>query len=114
LKTIRGPGLFIAQYLGPSPFYSDIDGVSGFAAENGVKALQVPIHDRAIIDTERLEESGYINDWLGAIERHGLVVSEIAAHRAGQLLAVHPAYDLIMDAFAPAQLRGDPAARMRP
>lgn len=113
LKTIRGPGLFIAQYLGSAPFFSDIDGVSGFAAQNGFRALQVPVHDRAIVDTERLEESGYIDGWHAAIERHGLAVSEIAAHRAGQLLAVHPAYDGVMDTFAPALLRGDPAARQQ-
>ena len=89
MKTIRGPGLFIAQYLGKSPLYSDIDGVSGFAAQNGFKALQVPVHDRAIIDTDRLEDSGYIDNWHSTIKRHELVVSEIAAHRAGQLLAVH-------------------------
>ena len=108
MKTIRGPGLFIAQYLGQAPFFSDIDDVSGFAAQNGFKALQVPVHDKAIIDTERLEESGYIDSCCRAIERHGLVVSEIAAHRAGQLLAVHPVYDQIMDAFVPAPLRGAP------
>jgi sugar phosphate isomerase/epimerase len=113
LKTIRGPGLFIAQYLGQAPFFSDIDDVSGFAAQNGFKALQVPVHDKAIIDTERLEESGYIDSCCRAIERHGLVVSEIAAHRAGQLLAVHPVYDQIMDAFVPAPLRGAPDARQR-
>lgn len=113
LRTIRGPGLFIGQYLGPAPLYSDIDGVSGFAAQNGFKALQIPVHDKAVIDTGRLEDSGYMDRWRAAIERHGLVVSEIAAHRAGQLLAVHPAYDELMDGFAPVALSGDPAARRR-
>ena len=113
LKTIRGPGLFIAQYLGAPPFFRNLDSIAGFAAECGFKALQVPVHDAAILTTERIVESGYIEAWEEAIGRHGLLVSEIAAHRAGQLLAVHPAYDVMMDAFAPAHLHGDPQARRR-
>jgi sugar phosphate isomerase/epimerase len=45
------------------------------------------------------------------MSKAGLIVSEIAAQRSGQLLAVHPAYDETMDTLASPDVRGRPAAR---
>src|SRR6202008_3673487 len=45
------------------------------------------------------------------MSKTGLVVSEIAAQRSGQLLAVHPAYDETMDVLALPDFRGRPAQR---
>ena len=45
------------------------------------------------------------------ISKTGLAISEIAAQRSGQLLAVHPAYDETMDILASPEVRGRPAAR---
>ncbi len=42
----------------------------------------------------------------------GISVTELSTHLQGQLVAVHPAYDLQMDGFAPEHVRGNPAARM--
>ena len=42
---------------------------------------------------------------------HGLEVTELSTHLQGQLVAVHPAYDEMFDGFAPAAVRGRPAAR---
>jgi len=38
-------------------------------------------------------------------------ITELSTHLQGQLVAVHPAYDSLFDGFAPADKRGDPAAR---
>ncbi|MCZ6888861.1 MAG: sugar phosphate isomerase/epimerase, partial [Gammaproteobacteria bacterium] len=38
-------------------------------------------------------------------------ITELSTHLEGQLVAVHPAYDALFDGFAPADLRGNPAAR---
>ncbi|MFU8763002.1 MAG: sugar phosphate isomerase/epimerase, partial [Haliea sp.] len=42
---------------------------------------------------------------------HGLILTEFASHITGQLVAVHPAHDQIMDSFAPAAVRANPTAR---
>ena len=42
---------------------------------------------------------------------YGLNISELSTHLQGQLLAVHPAYDTLFDAFAPEPLRGKPSER---
>lgn len=110
-RTIRGPGLFIGQFISNDPPFDTLDGMAGFAAATGFVALQVPVHDPRFIDLGRLDASGYIGAIEAATHGRGLAVSEIAAHRAGQLMAVNPAYDAVMDIFAPADCRGDPAKR---
>jgi sugar phosphate isomerase/epimerase len=47
----------------------------------------------------------------GTLARHGLVVSELSTHIQGQLVAVHPAYEAMLDGFAPEAVRGRPEAR---
>ena len=42
---------------------------------------------------------------------HGLQLSELSTHIQGQLVAVHPAYDVIYDLFAPTAVRGNSKAR---
>jgi sugar phosphate isomerase/epimerase len=110
-RTIRGPGLLISQFIGDDAPFNTLDGMAGFAASLGYNALQVPVHDPRFIDLSRIGESGYITSIEATLARHGLVVSEISAHRAGQLVAVHPAYDVVMDSLAPADSRGDPVKR---
>ena len=41
----------------------------------------------------------------------GVAITELSAHIQGQLVAVHPAYDLAFDGFAPTSVRGNPKAR---
>lgn len=109
--TIQGPALFIAQFIGPPPLFDTLPALAGFAAGLGFKALQLPIHDPRIVDAERLDGDGYVGGIAAMLEEEGLVASEVAAHRAGQLLAAHPAYDDVLDGLAPAAVRGDPPAR---
>jgi sugar phosphate isomerase/epimerase len=40
-------------------------------------------------------------------------LTELSTHLQGQLIAVHPAYDVAFDGFAAPELRGNPAARQR-
>jgi sugar phosphate isomerase/epimerase len=41
----------------------------------------------------------------------GIQITELSSHLQGQLVAVHPAYDIGFDQFAPPQVHGNPAAR---
>ncbi|MDZ4761365.1 MAG: sugar phosphate isomerase/epimerase, partial [Alphaproteobacteria bacterium] len=53
----------------------------------------------------------YCDEVKGVLADSGLELTELSTHLQGQLVAVHPAYDAMFDAFAPPTLRGDPAAR---
>jgi sugar phosphate isomerase/epimerase len=109
--TIRGPGLFIGQYVGTEPPFDRLGDLGEWAASFGFKALQIPASDTRLKDLAGLSEKDSIDVIKAVVAKTGLAVSEISAHRAGALLAVHPAYDETMDALAAPPVRGRPAAR---
>src|SRR4029077_16127264 len=43
--------------------------------------------------------------------KHGLTLTELSTHLQGQLVAVHPTYDVAFDGFADPSVRGNPQAR---
>ena len=109
--TIRGPALFLSQFIANEPPFDSLGGLAEFAAGLGFKALQVPVHDPRVLDLARIDDGTYIAELEATLDRFGLVISEISASRAGQLVAVNPVYDDLMDAIAPAEVRGDPVRR---
>jgi sugar phosphate isomerase/epimerase len=112
MKTLRGPGIFLAQFIGAKPPFDTLDGMARWAAGLGYRGLQLPTSTPHVFDLARAAESqGYCDEVRGRLAEHGLEVTELSTHLQGQLVAVHPAYDQAFDAFAPPELRGRPAAR---
>ena len=112
MKTIKGPGIFLAQFLSDQAPFNRLDTIAAWAAGLGYKGLQIPTSDPAIFDLETAASSQtYCDDITGMLAGHGLEVTELSTHLQGQLVAVHPAYDSLFDGFAPEPLRGKPAER---
>ena len=112
MKTIQGPAIFLAQFVGEFAPFNTLDGLAGWAAALGYKAVQIPTNIPHILDLASAAESrAYCDSICELLAAHGLVVSELSTHLQGQLVAVHPAYDALFDAFAPEHLRGDEKAR---
>ena len=111
LTTIKGPSIHLVQYLRDTPPYNTLEGLAAWAGSLGYKALQVPV-DARLIDIHRAaEDQAYCDSIKATVAKHGVEISELSTHLAGQLIAVHPAYDVLFDGFAPPQYRGDSAAR---
>jgi sugar phosphate isomerase/epimerase len=110
-NTIRGPGLFIGQYIGTEPPFDRLEDLAGWAASLGFKAIQIPISDTRLKDIVGVSQTAIVETISVIVSKSGLAISELSAHRAGALLAVHPAYDEIMDALAAPAVRGRPEAR---
>ena len=112
MKTIKGPAIFLAQFVGAAPPFDSIDGMAKWAADLGFVGIQVPTGDPKFIDLALAADSKtYCDELKGRVEAHGVVITELSTHLQGQLVAVHPAYDVLFDGFAPPALRGRPAAR---
>ncbi|HCR9736480.1 sugar phosphate isomerase/epimerase family protein [Citrobacter sp. FR21RM1OL9030] len=112
MRTIKGPGIFLAQFIGGQPPFNTLEGLAGWAAGLGYKALQIPCNHKALFDVEQAAVSQtYCDDIRGMLADHGLVISELSTHLEGQLIAVHPAYDEAFAGFAPQSVRGNPQAR---
>ncbi len=112
MKTIKGPGLFLAQFLGDKAPFNSLDAICKWAASLGFKGVQLPTTDPRIIDLKKAAESKtYADEIKGVVNAAGLEITELSTHLQGQLVAVHPAYDDLFDAFAPADKQKNPKAR---
>ncbi|MCO5949553.1 sugar phosphate isomerase/epimerase family protein [Mucilaginibacter flavidus] len=112
MKTIKGPAIFIAQFIGDTAPFNSLDGICKWAADLGYKGLQLPTLDPRFIDLQKAAESKtYAEDLKGEIKSYGLEITELSTHLQGQLVAVNPVYDQLFDGFAPENLRNNPKAR---
>ena len=112
MKTIKGPAVFLAQFIDEQAPFNNLDGLCKWAAELGYKGIQLPTLDKWLIDLDTAAESQtYCDDLKGKINSYGLEITELSTHLQGQLVAVHPAYDLMFDNFAPAPVKNNPKAR---
>lgn len=112
MKTIKGPGIFLAQFAGDKAPYNTLDGMAGWAAGHGYVGIQIPTWDGRLFDLKKAAESqAYCDEVKGIAAKHGLAVTELSTHLQGQLVASHPAFDALLDAFAPENLAGDAKAK---
>jgi sugar phosphate isomerase/epimerase len=112
MKTIKGPAIFLAQFMGDEAPFNALDSVCKWAADLGYKGIQIPTWDDRLIDLKIAAESkDYCDELKGKVAEHGLEITELSTHLQGQLVAVHPAYDIMFDGFAPEEYRNNPKAR---
>ena len=112
MKTIKGPALFLAQFAGDEAPFDTWDGITRWAADLGYVGVQVPSWDARLFDLDEAATSvSWCDDWKGRAEANGVAVTELSCHLQGQLVAVHPAYDLGFDGFAAPSVHGDPRSR---
>lgn len=111
MTAMKGPGIFLAQFLGDTAPFDTLDGLAEWAAGLGFVGVQIPCDPRLIDLKTAAESKDYCDDLRGRLARFGIEPTELSTHLQGQLVAVHPAYDALFDGFAPAEVHGKPAAR---
>ncbi|MEH6590975.1 MAG: sugar phosphate isomerase/epimerase [Halioglobus sp.] len=112
MAKMKGPAIFLAQFVGAEPPFDTLENISRWAGDLGYKGIQVPTLDRSLFDLQKAAESkDYCDEIKGICAAGGVEISELSTHLQGQLVAVHPAYDTLFDGFAPKEVRGKPAAR---
>lgn len=81
-------------------------------ASLGYKGLQIPTNDPAIFDVKKAAESKtYADEVKGKLADKGLSITELSTHLQGQLVASHPIYNPLFDAFSPKEVHGNEPAR---
>jgi len=112
MTTIKGPAIFLAQFISDTAPFDSLENICKWATALGFKAIQIPTLDTRFIDLQKAAESKtYADELKGKIKSYGLEISELSTHLQGQLIAVHPAYDNLFDAFAPDAVKKNPKAR---
>ena len=112
MKTMKGPALFLAQFAGDTAPFNSLESITRWAADCGYVGVQIPSWDARLFDLAKAAASQtYCDEIQGICAENGVAITELSTHLQGQLVAVHPAYDLAFDGFAAPQVRGNPAAR---
>ena len=107
MKTIKGPGIFLAQFCRESPPYNSLEGLAGWVAGLGYKGVQIPSWESSLMDLDKAAESKtYCDDLKGILAEKGVTLIELGSYLQGQVLAFHPAYEPGFQAFYPPGLKG--------
>ena len=102
MKTIQGPGLFLAQFLQDTAPFHTLETISSWAQSLGFKGVQIPTWDRRVFDLDTAADSkSYCEALQGKLREAGLEVVELASYLQGQVMAMHPAYELLFQPFYP-------------
>jgi sugar phosphate isomerase/epimerase len=106
MRTIKGPGLFLAQFMGDEAPFNSLKAIAPWVAACGYKGVQLPSNDTRCMDLALAAESdAYCDELNGILAESGLEITELSTHIQGQLVAVHPAYQTLFEGFLPAALR---------
>jgi len=112
MRTIKGPAIFLAQFVGEEAPFNSLESISSWAADLGFKGIQIPSWESSLFDLNLAAESqGYCDDLRGMLADRDIEITELSTHLQGQLVAVHPAYDEMFDGFAAPEVQGNPKAR---
>lgn len=112
MKTMKGPALFLAQFAGDQAPFNSWKSITKWAADCGYVGVQLPSWDSRLFDLVKAAGSkDYCDEVKGVATESGVEITELSTHLQGQLVAVHPAYDLAFDGFADPAVRGNPQAR---
>ena len=81
MRTIKGPGIFLSQFISAEAPFNSLDGLAGWAAGKGYKAVQIPCNHPHIFDVEKAAESqAYCDDITGTLAEHGLAIPARNVH----------------------------------
>jgi sugar phosphate isomerase/epimerase len=76
MKTIKGPGIFLAQFARPEPPFNTLPGIARWAREKGFVGVQIPTGEASLFDLRKAAESdAYCDEITGILKDAG------ASHR---------------------------------
>jgi len=112
MKTLKGPAIFLAQFMGDEAPFNSLESIAQYMADLGYVGIQIPSWDPRCIDLKQAAESKtYCDEYKGKLKDIGVEVTELSTHLQGQLVASHPVYDAMFDGFAVPEVRNNPKAR---
>ncbi len=110
MSQIKGPAISLPQFLSDEPPFNTLENITAWAKSLGYLGVQIPAWDTRVIELDKAAESKDYGDELKG-RCNGLEITELVTHLYGQLVAVHPAHDILFDVFAAPPVKGNPKAR---
>lgn len=108
MTSIKGPAIFLAQFLGDKSPFNNLENITQWAADLGFVGVQIPTWDARVINLNTAAVSKtYCDELKGKLHETGVEVVELASYLQGQVLAMHPAYEVMFQPFYPQGLQGE-------
>ncbi|MGK7393257.1 MAG: sugar phosphate isomerase/epimerase family protein [Candidatus Cyclobacteriaceae bacterium M3_2C_046] len=105
MKTIKGPGIFLAQFLRDQEPFNNLEGITSWVASLGYKGIQIPTWDSRVIDLDKAASSkDYCDEFKETVQKKGVDVIELASYLQGQVMAMNLAYEEMFQPFYPRAL----------
>lgn len=105
MQTMKGPAIFLAQFLDEQPPFNDIISISKWAKSLGYKGVQIPTWDARAIDLDKAATSKeYCDEYKNNLNELGIEVVELASYLQGQTMGMPPVYENLFQAFYPKNL----------
>ena len=102
MGKIKGPAIFLAQFLRDEAPYNNLQNIGKWVADLGYKGVQIPTWDARVIDLDTAADSQtYCDELKGKLAELGLQPTELAAHLQGQVLAMNNVYKTAFSGFYP-------------
>jgi sugar phosphate isomerase/epimerase len=112
MGKIKGPGIFLAQFLQDKEPYNNLENIGKWVAGLGYKGVQIPSWDERVFDLDKAAQSrDYCDEIKGKLKDTGLEIAELSAHLQGQVLAMHPCYEIAFQPFYPEGLKDKERAK---
>jgi sugar phosphate isomerase/epimerase len=105
MREIKGPAIFLAQFLSDQAPFNSLRSITQWAAELGYVGVQIPTSDPKIFDLQKAADSQtYCDEIRGICSEAGVTITELSTHLQGQMVACHPAYNELFSVFVPAEV----------
>ena len=90
MKTVKGPGIFLAQFVDNKAPFNTLEGMCKWASDLGYKGIQIPTWESFLIDLDKAAESKtYCDELKGKINSFGLEITELSTHLQGPVSYTH-------------------------
>jgi len=107
MKKIKGPAIFLAQFLRDDAPYNALGSICKWASGLGYRGVQIPTWDSRAIDLDKAAESKtYCQEYQGVLKDAGVEAVDLGSYLQGQVMAFHPAYAEGFKAFHPENISG--------
>ena len=80
MQTLKGPGIFLAQFLGDQPPFNDFRSICQWAKGLGYIGVQIPTWDLRCIDLKKAAESKTYADELSLFPGKNLETQDARLH----------------------------------
>lgn len=107
---MKGPAIFLVQFLGPRAPKTSLPELAEWAAGLGYQGVQIPTFRPDVFDLAKAADSKtYCDEVKGMLAEHGLTITQLSTHRQGHLVSFNPAYGPYLTAMGPPEFANNPS-----